>query len=217
VIEEAQRQVPEIVPRSSAIINGLAVPDLAPAPLPFDPPTLLCLGRLARQKGFDLALLALRSLVARVPGIRMVVAGDGPLRADLERLAAGLELGSAVRFTGWVEPQEVPALLNTATIVVMPSWNEGLPLVAIQAAQMGRPIVATRVSGNPEVVDDGNTGLLIEPGDPGALADAIVSLLGDPAAAERMGAAARRRALELFTLDRCADEYFALYRQLVQH
>jgi glycosyltransferase involved in cell wall biosynthesis len=113
----------------------------------FNTPKLLCLGRLARQKGFDIALGALAAITGRSPEIRMVIPGNGTDRAQLERQAAELGLREVVDFIGWVAPDKVPELINSATIVLMPSRWEGLPSVALQASMMARPVLATSVGG----------------------------------------------------------------------
>jgi glycogen synthase len=174
----------------------------------------LCLGRLARQKGFDMALGALAAITGRFPEIRMVIAGDGTDRAQLERQVAELGLKEVVDFIGWVAPDKVPELINTATIVLMPSRWEGLPSVALQASMMARPVLATSVGGLPEVVVHGETGLLVNPEDTGGLADAIVFLLEHPQEAVHMGDAGRRRVQDVFNWQRCVDAYDDLYQNL---
>ncbi len=217
LLAEARHLVPEIIPCSSVIHNGLDVPLLNPEPLPSDTPRLLCLGRLINDKGFDLALTAFASLRGRFPHARLVIAGDGAARPALEQQAAELGLNGLVHFAGWVAPDKVPALINTATVVVMPSrWEEPFGLVALEAALMARPIVATDVGGLPEVVVHQQTGLLVEKEDSGALAEAIAMLLEQPESAILMGQTARHRAQKLFSLERCVDAYAALYRKLVQ-
>jgi glycogen(starch) synthase len=206
---------PEVASRSSVIYNGLEVPREPPAPLPFEAPRLLCLGRLVRHKGFDLALSAFASLVTRFPQSRLWVVGDGEVRSDLERQAVDLGVTRAVEFTGWVPPDQVPHLINRATVVVMPSRREPFGLVALQAAQMARPIVAARADGLTEVVVHRETGLLVEKDDSHALAEAIAFLLEHPGLAARMGRAARRRVEDLFSWDRFLDSYVGLYRNLV--
>jgi glycogen(starch) synthase len=213
-LAEARAAIPAIAPRSSVIYNGVIPPVAIAAPLPFDPPRLLCLGRLLPQKGFDLALRALAVLRPRWPEARLLVAGDGPARADLEQGAAALGLRDAVEFAGWVAPHEVAALLNAAAVVLMPSRWEGLPLVALEAALMARPVVATRVGGLPEVILHGETGLLVDAEDGAALAAAIEELLANPQRATRLGEAAQVRAAEVFGWERCVDAYDALYRRL---
>jgi glycogen(starch) synthase len=210
----ARAAIPAIAPRSSVIYNGVVTPAIAPSPLRFDPPRLLCLGRLVPEKGFDIALRTLAALIPRWSGARLLVAGDGPARADLEQYAADLGLGDAVEFTGWVAPHEVATLVNTATVVLMPSRREGLPLVALEAASMARPVVGTRVGGLPEVILHGETGLLVGADDAAAFATAVGDLLADPQRAIHMGQAARTRVAEVFGWERCVEAYDALYRRL---
>jgi glycogen(starch) synthase len=214
VLANARRHLPELASRSSVILNSLPIPTLRPASLSLDPPRLLCLGRADWIKGFDLALTAFATIATRWPAARLIVAGDGPARPALERQAAALGLGEVVEFLGWVEPAAVAALINTASLVVMPSREEPFGLVALQTAQLGRPIVAARVGGLPEVVLHGETGLLVEPDNVPALTGAIVSLLDRPEMAARMGRAARERAIRCFGWDRHVEAYDALYRQL---
>lgn len=215
MLTDARALVPEITPRSSVIHNGLEPPDVAPTEPVVAPPTLLCLGRLVEEKGFDTAIEALARLLPRFPSARLIVAGDGPARAALERRAVEMEIGAAVRFTGWVEPEKVPELIAAASVVVVPSrWREPFGLVALEAAQMGRPVVAARVGGLPEIVLDGVTGFLAPPGDAQALAAYVERLIESPGPARAMGAAARARAGELFTLDRHVRAYEAIYRRV---
>jgi glycogen(starch) synthase len=187
----------------------------APAELPFEPPCILCLGRLVPEKGVDVALRVLANVRLRVPGVRLVVAGDGGERSRLEREARELGLGEEVRFVGAVAPEDVPAVINRATLVLMPSRREGLPLVAIEAALMGRPVVATAVSGLAEVVTDGETGRLAAKDDVEGLSRAVLDLLAHPEGTRRMGRSARERARDRFGLARCAASFDALYQRLV--
>jgi len=216
VLHAAHQAAPRIVHRSSVIYNGLPMPPVAPLALPMDPPRLLCLGRLVPEKGIDLAVAALGRLVHRFPRLELVIAGDGPERPTLEEQAITLGLRHLVDFRGWVAPDEVPHLMNTATLVVVPSRWEGLPGVAIQAGQMARPVVGARIWGLPEIVAHGETGLLTEPDDSDGLAEAITALLDHPEQATRMGQCARRRVENLFGWDRYVDAYDALYRSLGQ-
>ena len=212
---EIQEQMPEITNCSSAIPNCVQMPALVPDPLLFSPPCLLCLGRLEPQKGFDLALAAFARLVSRFPGIRLTIAGDGKERPNLEAMARQLGIADCVEFPGWVQPDQVPALINSCTLVMMPSRFEPFGIVALQAAQMARPIVATRVGGLPEVVVNGETGLLIENHNIDELVAAITFLLDRPDVATHMGQAARQRAQENFGWDKFVDAYVSLYRRLL--
>ncbi len=214
VMEQTREVVPEIIPYSSVICNGLEEPALAPTALPFDPPRILCLGRLVPEKGFDLALNAFALLVAGFPGARLIMAGDGEARTDLERQAAALRLGDAVSFIGWVAPDKIPALINSATVVVMPSRSEALPSAALEAGMMARPIVAAHIGGIPEIVVDHETGILVDPEDFESLANAIVFLLRQPTVAIEFGLAARRRVQMRFSFVGYVDAYDDLYRKL---
>jgi len=216
VLAETRAQLPEIVARSSVIPNSLPMPALAPASLPLGAPHLLCLGRAVAQKGFDVALRAFARLAGRYPQARLVVAGDGEALPVLVQLAEALQIADRVDFMGWVAPPDVPALINRCAVVVMPSRYEPFGLVALQAGQLARPVVASRVDGLSEVVVDRETGLLVEPEDSEALAGAIARLLDHPELAERMGQAGRRRSREAFAWDRHLDSYDALFQRLVK-
>jgi glycogen(starch) synthase len=214
MLERARQLVPEISSRSSVIHNGVAEPTVAPAPLPLRP-RLLCIGRLIPEKGFDLAVSAVASLVERFPGLHLIICGDGPERVSLQRQARSLSIRSAVEFTGWISPDAMPALINSASVVLMPSrWQEPFGLVALESALMARPVIAARVGGIPEIVEHKHTGLLVPPGNSSALAEAIARLLQSPETARRMGWAARKRALENFSFQRHVDAYEAVYRRV---
>jgi glycogen(starch) synthase len=210
----ARKLVPTCIQRSCVVHVGTRHPRIEPGPIPTDP-ALLCLGRLVRIKGFDLAITALPRILEKFPSVRLIIAGDGPERGSLERQARELGVEDAVDFLGWVAPSEVPALINTASILVLPSRADAFPLAGIQAAFMERPVVATRVGGIPELVVDGETGLLVEAENTAGLADAILSLLDHPEKVDRLGEAARERSLKLFDIDRIADSYQNLYRRIV--
>ena len=215
VLEQARYLMPEITSRSSVIYNGMESPNLSPEPLPLDRPCLLCLGRLVPDKGFDLAIAAFAAIADRFPRLRLIIAGDGLERSSLENQAASLRIAHSVEFVGWVPPEKVAALLNGATIVVMPSHREGLPTVALEAALMARPVVGTRVGGVPEVILHQKTGWLVPPRDENALAEALLLLLNEPRIAIALGKAARIRAQEIFRFERYVDAYENLYRKLI--
>lgn len=207
---------PQIKARSSVIYNGLDVPEIDPAPLPFEVPQILCLGRLLDQKGFDLAIIAFAALLDRFPQARLIIAGDGPKRNALEGQAAALGLAEKVDFRGQVSPENVLDLINEATMVVMPSRSEGFPMVALEAALMARPIIATPVGGLPESVVHQETGLFIDPDDSQALAEMMAFLLDHPDQARQMGLQGRSRVLNTFNLEQTFEAYDTLYRKLIQ-
>lgn len=204
---------PAAAPRTSVIHIGLDPPMIEPAPLPFDPPGLVTLGRHVRDKGLDIALSAFARLSDRFPDVRLTVIGDGPERPALERQATALNLGERIVFPGRV-PEILP-FLDAATLVVMPSrWDETFGIVALEAALMARPVVVTRAGALPEVVVDGETGLVVEKEDDAGVAEAIAFLLERPETAREMGRAARERALRMFGLELSIDRYDQLYRRL---
>jgi glycogen synthase len=212
----AAQAYPEARSKLSVIRNALPFPPIAPSPLPFDPPVVLCLGRLAAEKGFDFALEAFAKVHATSPGPRLWIAGNGPERKALEARAERLGIGRQVEFTGWIEPTRVPDLLNRATVVLMPSkWAEPFGLVALQAGQMGRPVIATATGGLPEIVNDGETGLLVPVGDVEAVAGALKLLLASPERALTMGRRARMRTQDRFSFERLLDRYEEAYRAAI--
>lgn len=208
------RCVPEMAERSSFVYYGMDPPAARPAARPRQPPRILGFGRLVCDKGFDLLLRAHAVVARRRPDARLILAGDGTARPALEHLAASLGLSASVEFTGMVAPQAIPALIERASLVVVPSrWDEPFGLVALEAALMARPVVATRVGGLAEVVEHGTTGILVERDDPDVLASAILNLLEDPATADRLGLTARRRAEIRFSWDECVVAYERLYER----
>ncbi len=141
--------------------------------------------------------------------LRLVLIGDGPERSSVQRLAEELGVADQMWITGWRE--DVPALLRGLDLMVNPSKAEGTPLTILEAMAVGLPVVATRVGGVADLVDEGVTGSLAPPGDSEALAWAMVGYLLDPANVVRHGAAGRKRAEELFNLERMVAEYQELF------
>lgn len=172
-------------------------------------PKLLCIGRLIPIKGHLVMLRALAQARAHVPEVTLDVAGRGPLEPALKSYARELGLEEAVRFLGFVSP--VQRAIEDAAIVVVPSLGEGFGMVALEAMERARPVIASAVGGLPEIVADGETGLVVPSGDAEALADAIVALAGDLARAAEMGRAGRERALAEFPPERSAERIEELY------
>jgi glycosyltransferase involved in cell wall biosynthesis len=171
---------------------------------------LLCIGRLIPIKGHLVLLRALAQARARTPEVVLDVAGRGPLEPALKSFARELGIADAVRFLGFVSP--IQNAVEDAAIVVVPSLGEGFGMVALEAMERARPVIASSVGGLPEIVADGETGLVVEPADPEGLADAIVALASDPDGAAAMGRAGRERALREFTPEQSADRIEELYR-----
>ena len=169
--------------------------------------------RLHPVKGHAHLLRALPRVVRAVPEAHLLLVGDGPERARLERMAAGEGLRDRVHFAG--HRSDVADLTQLYDVNVLPSQSESLPYTLIEAMLLGKPAVASRCGGIPELVEDGVNGTLVPPGDEAALAAAITDLLTDPAKAGAYGRAGRRRAEERFTKERMVSETFALYQELL--
>jgi glycosyltransferase involved in cell wall biosynthesis len=206
---------PHVASKSSVVLNGLdAGFDGDPPEPPGGDPVLLCSGRIVEDKGIDIAIRALKQIIEDCPDVRLLVVGDGPARENLENQARSLGLTGNVQFSGWVSPSAMHELTARASVVLVPSRLEGFGLVALEAALMARPVIASHVGGLPEVVEDGVSGLLFDPDDPAALADAIKLLVTHSALARSMGRAGRRRALQRFSGARHVGEWDALYRRI---
>ncbi len=211
---------PEAADRMSFVYYGLgpsAGNGLEVIPPRFEEPLILCLGRLAPQKGFDLALKAFAQVERAVPKARLMIVGEGVEELALKQLASTLGIAEKVDFTGSVPPEDVYAVINKATMLLLPSRFEGLPLVALQAARMQRPIISSAVDGLPELVVDQASGLVLKENNELELAEAILWLTQNPGAATAMGMAAARRFEECFGFDHCVSQYERLYRQIAQH
>lgn len=203
----------DLTSRMRVIPYGLPLPPETNAPFPTDAVVFLCLGRLVPEKGFDVALRAL-ACTGRA-NFRMVVAGEGSAMPVLKRCAAELGVEAQVDFRGWVHPDNVPALYKEATVALMPSvWQEPFGLVALQAAQMGRPVIASRVGGIPEIVLDGKTGWLVRPGDVAALAEAMLKAVKDLEDLALKGREGRQWA-QGFTIATCSGQYRSVYDELL--
>src|SRR5213078_384146 len=174
-------------------------------------PRLLCVGRLIPIKGHIVLLRAFAEARKEVPGLRLDVAGRGPLEPALRAVAKELGVDDAVHFLGHVSP--IQRAIENSAVVVVPSMGEGFGMVALEAMERARPVIAAEIGGLGELVEDGVTGRLVPPGDPEPLARAIVELGGDLELGGRMGEAGRRRALDRFLQDRCTDRTELLYRE----
>ena len=178
-------------------------------------PTLGVLARLAPQKGHRVLFDAMPSIVADVPGLLARIVGHEELStvAELRAYAAGRGVADQVSFEGFCA--DVPALLADLDVFVLPSLWEGFGLVLLEAMAAGRPIVASAVGPIPEIVVDGETGLLVPPGDPDALARAVVRVLRAPDLAAHLGRAGRARVEAHFGLDGMVARTDALYQELL--
>lgn len=196
VAEAFAEQARKLGARDVRVIpTGLELP--AEPAEPADPPEVLYAGRLSEEKGVE-------ELAAAADGLNLVVAGDGPLRPLLPQAQ------------GMVPRAELFALMERASIVVCPSRRDGLPLVCAEAMAHARPVVASAVGGLPDMVRDGETGLLVPPRDPAALRAAIDRLLADAELRRRLGRAARERIAQLCDWDRVLDRTQEAYEDALR-
>ena len=172
---------------------------------------ILMVAVMREGKGHDDLLGAFRSIRETVGGARIVFVGDGPLRAPLEAIAA--PFGDDVRFLG--ERTDVAELMAAADVLALPSLSEALPTVLLEAAAAGLPAVASAVGGVSEIIENGQSGYFVPPGDRHSLSEAIIGILGNPALGARMGAFARHLARERFTVAHQARKTLMVYRQVL--
>ena len=219
-----------LVPRVEAL--GVAAERVTVVPMPLDTATftagdgprdgelLLFVGRLIERKGAEFAVRAVAELrQERKRKLRLLVVGDGPERAALERLAGALGVRAAVAFAGALPPAELAPLYRRAAALLFPAvtdWKgeqEGFGMVLVEAMRSGLPIVATRSGGIPDVISDGATGLLVPERDPKALADAVDRLLSRADEARQLAAAAQDDVSRRFAPDRIARVFDEVYRR----
>ena len=177
-------------------------------------PVLVMVARLTEQKGHRYLLQALSCLLETWPQLCCLFVGEGELQDALRRMAIDLGVERACRFVGVRE--DIPDILTAADVFVLPSLSEGFPFVLLEALAMGCPVVASRVNGVPELIEDHKTGLLVPPRDPQALARAIRDMLDDRRAALRMGAAGRALVRERFTVNRMVANTTAIFDAAMQ-
>jgi len=195
-----------------AIVHYGIVPGPGPEPGP-EEPRLLCIGRLIPIKGHIVLLRAFAAARREVPGLTLHLAGRGPLEPALRALAKELRVDDAVHFLGFVAP--IQQAIDEAAVIVVPSLGEGFGMVALEAMERGRPVVAAEIGGLGELVVDGETGLLVPPGEAEPLTAALVQIAQDPELRRQLGEAGRRRAIEHFAEHRNVDRTELLYRALL--
>jgi glycosyltransferase involved in cell wall biosynthesis len=181
--------------------------------IPAEAPLVGIVGRLSRIKNHELFLDAAAGVASQLPEVRFLVVGDGERRSALEVRARRLGLTRQVLFAGW--RSDLPGVYADLDALALSSDNEGTPLVLIEAMAAGCPTVATAVGGVPDLIEDGVSGLLVPPGQPGRLADALVRLLCDRRLAAALAAEAQTRARTRFGVERLAADMDALYRDIV--
>jgi colanic acid/amylovoran biosynthesis glycosyltransferase len=184
-----------------------------PSDLPAAPPRasgrvrrhLVCVGRLSAEKGHAGLFEALAMLAPQFPDLRLTLVGDGPEEARLKARAAELGLAERITFTGRLHESATLATVADSDMLVLPSFMEGLPIVLMEAMALGVPVIASRVAGIPELVADGETGLLFDPANWRGLAEAIARLADEPGLGDRFAAVAREMVADQFTYPAAAQ------------
>ena len=213
--------------RVSQIYNGVDTSRFAPAPharptiagCPFSAPDEWLVGTVGRMQGVKDQVTLAKAFVnaaQRHPSgdrLRLVMIGDGPLRERVEAVLGAADLRAAAWLPG--ERSDVPDILRGLDCFVLPSLAEGVSNTILEAMATGLPIIATRVGGNPELIDDGITGRFVPSADSGAMASAILGYFDDPATARKHARAARDAAVQRFSLDRMVRDYLSLYDALL--
>ncbi len=214
-LNDTIREVPEIQRRCESVPNGVDLEFFETDASPRETgPYIFFIGRMVFQKGADILIEAFRKIEKEVPDIHLLMAGDGE---DLERLRhQASDLSGRVLFHGAAKREIVPSLIRNSLFLVVPSRFEPLGIVNIEAMAAGKAVVASRVDGIPEVVADGETGLLVPPEDPDALAEAILRLARDSSLREEMAQKGRIRAKAEFTWETIAKRYLDRFESLLK-
>jgi len=221
-----QDLAPDGVAKTSVSHYGIDIPDVSAKnqepetrnrkPPVVEGPFMLLLARLVEKKAVDIAIRAMKELRdAGIPG-RLVILGSGPFQAPLEGLASDLGVAGDVIFAGSVAHDAARTLIERALFVVVPSHWEAFGMVCLEAMAAGKAVIGSSNGGIAEIVVDGETGRLVPPGDPKALAAAMRSLLEDLERAEEMGDRGRRRARDNFTWAQMAARYEAVFDRAIQ-
>ena len=173
------------------------------------------IGRLSKEKGHEYLLKAFKQAKTKCSNIKLLVAGDGPLRLSLEKFAHDLDISADVTFLGVLD--DIPAFLNKIDIFVLSSLQEGLPIALLEAMAAEKPIIATTVGGIPEVVENGLDGILVDAANVHELKHAIISVIQNEDKRGEMGQNAQKKVEEYFDLDNTVDELESLYDNLLKN
>ncbi len=217
-LESTLRILPSLRSKALFIHNGIDVSELAapPAASPTSRHFVLCVAAHVRKKGVDVLLHALRLARSQGFSMRLVLVGDGPMRGDLERLTGELGVADQVQFAGSQALEGMRELLHGCAFFVLPSRAEPFGIAALEAMAVGKAVVASRVGGIPEFVLDGENGVLVEPDNPQALADALCLLENDALLRDRLGCAGKATVMAgQYTLERMGQNYLSLFERLI--
>lgn len=213
LLEDACRLVPEINSKALVTGNGVdqaefdAEPDSRPKV-----PYIFSLGRLERKKGFDILIKAFAAVLSRFPHLHLFLGGAGREEGALRKIVQELKLGERVKFLGPLDRCSVVKFFKGCELFVLPSRIEPLGIVNLEAMAAGKAVVATRVDGVPEIINDGENGLLVESENEGELAAAIIRLLGDGSLRSKMASHNQKVVRERYTWEKVADSYLQAYQ-----
>ncbi len=212
---EINRLIPDISAAVEVIPFGVDVPPSCPS-LPPGAIVNICFLKSHRMiYGPDILMKAFAKARAKMPSLRLNLAGRGSMTEDLQALANSLGIVDAVSFVGWLDRSQIYPFLQTQHLLAMPSRMESFGVAALEAAACGRPVVATSVGGVHEVVRDGVTGFLVPPDDPEALAESILKVAGDRVLMQRLGSHGYAMARDNFAWSRSLDVMAQLYDRLI--
>jgi len=200
------------------ILNGVDPKKFSPTVKPIDEPQLpivFTARRLVKKNGLLVLLRAMREVLS-MREARLVIAGEGPEETGLRRLVEDLHLTEYVLFLGGVPHDEIPRYMASAAAVVVPSYIEASSLFVLEAMAMEKPVIASRVGGIPEIVTNGQDGVLVDPGDHQLLAREILSLLSDESLCRSLGGRARMKVLRNHTWDLVAQRYLMVFRSALE-
>jgi glycogen(starch) synthase len=215
VKDELIKLNPEVEEYTTVIYPSLEEPEIEAVPVSFSLPVLLCFGRVVNEKGFDLAIEAVYIISKKYPGIKLLIAGDGPAKDELIKKTKKLGIEQNVDFLGWINPDQIPDVINKSSVVIVPSrWKEAFGQVALQAMQLGRPVIAADSGGLKEIIDNNVNGILVEKENPAAIADAVTFLIENKEEALNLGINGRKTAREKFSWDKNINSFNNLYKYL---
>jgi len=207
------------LPDIQLIPNGVDVARFQPASagtsLDERAQVVVCITGLRYEKGIDVLLQAWHLVHKQAPQARLIIVGRGSLQNQLESMAEALGIADSIKFTGL--QNDIPAQLHQGSLAVLPSRWEGMPNAVMEAMACGLPCVSTRVSGSEDIIQHGVNGLLVEPEDYHGMAQALLTLLRNPALTEKYGRAARETIEKDYSLEQVMDRYVELYQSVTDH
>lgn len=182
-----------------------------------DKKIIQAVGRILREKGFHILLKAFPEILKEHNDVKLVIVGSGPYLQSLKRLSVKLNISNNVIFTGQVPQQKLPKYYNLADVFVFPTLRvEAIGLVLLEAMACGKPVVASKIGGVLSVIEHGKDGILVEPGDPDGLKNAILKLLDDENLRKKLGSVARKKIVKSFSVNYMVNRTINLYQELVE-